>query len=98
MSKRSITSNLELYVYGGAAIFLGLRACRRGRYSDLIFEWESLIDFREKNRSRMPKERPLGFRDTSGFKTEIAKTPPDQFFHILLSPGFGLTSSGRRTG
>jgi hypothetical protein len=37
----------------------------------------------EKSRSRMPSERPLRCRHTFGFKTEIAKTPRNQFLHIL---------------
>jgi hypothetical protein len=31
----------------------------------------------------MPYERPLGSRHTFRIKTEIAKTQPNQFFHIL---------------
>src|ERR1700688_4381872 len=37
----------------------------------------------EKSRSRMPYERPLGCRHTFRIKTEIAKTQPNQFFHIF---------------
>jgi hypothetical protein len=70
-----------LGIYSGA---FPLGSCSSGGCEKIDFQL--LREFgTEKSCSRMPKERPLQCRHTFGFKTEIAKTPPNQFFHILLS-------------